>query len=74
VNDADRLSREPAMRCVVGDRPITGSAASASAQPDLSKEYRSANPAAGAGGLSGDSDGILLRKSGIVPSLFALGH
>jgi hypothetical protein len=29
VNDADRLSRDPAMRWVVGDRAITGSAASA---------------------------------------------
>src|SRR5215471_15896486 len=30
VNDAERLSRDPAMRWVVGDRAITGSAASAS--------------------------------------------
>ena len=30
VNDADRLSRDPAMRWVVGGRAITGSAASAS--------------------------------------------
>src|SRR5271168_3243258 len=30
VNDADRLYRDPAMRWVVGDRAITGSAASAS--------------------------------------------
>jgi Transposase DDE domain group 1 len=30
VNDADRLRRDPAMRWVVGDRAITGSAASAS--------------------------------------------
>jgi Transposase DDE domain group 1 len=30
VNDADRLCRDPAMRWVVGDRVITGSAASAS--------------------------------------------
>jgi hypothetical protein len=30
VNDADRLSRDPAMRWVVGDRAITGRAASAS--------------------------------------------
>src|SRR5713226_9179171 len=30
VNDADRLSRDPAMRWVVGDRAITGAAASAS--------------------------------------------
>ena len=30
VNDADRLSRDPAMRWVVGDQAITGSAASAS--------------------------------------------
>ena len=30
VNDADRLCRDPAMRCVVGDRAITRSAASAS--------------------------------------------
>src|SRR6202162_3697974 len=30
VNDADRLCRDPAMRWVVGDRAITGSAASAS--------------------------------------------
>jgi hypothetical protein len=29
VNDADRLCRDPAMRWVVGDRAITGSAASA---------------------------------------------
>ena len=29
VNDADRLCRDPAMRCVVGDRAITGPAASA---------------------------------------------
>ena len=30
VNDADRLCRDPAMRWVVGDRAIGGSAASAS--------------------------------------------
>ena len=30
VNDADRLCRDPAMRWVVGDRAITGCAASAS--------------------------------------------
>src|ERR1700732_2943903 len=30
VNDADRLCRDPAMRWVVGDRAITGAAASAS--------------------------------------------
>ena len=30
VNDAERLRRDPAMRWVVGDRAITGSAASAS--------------------------------------------
>jgi Transposase DDE domain group 1 len=30
VNDADRLCRDPAMRWVVGDRAITGSAASTS--------------------------------------------
>jgi Transposase DDE domain group 1 len=30
VNDADRLSRDPAMRWMVGDQAITGSAASAS--------------------------------------------
>jgi hypothetical protein len=30
MNDADRLCRDPAMRWVVGDRAITGSAASAS--------------------------------------------
>jgi hypothetical protein len=30
VNDADRLCRDPAMRWVVGNRAITGSAASAS--------------------------------------------
>jgi Transposase DDE domain group 1 len=30
VNDADRLCRDPAMSWVVGDRAITGSAASAS--------------------------------------------
>src|SRR5689334_19645307 len=30
VNDADRLCRDPAMRWIVGDRAITGSAASAS--------------------------------------------
>jgi hypothetical protein len=30
VNDAERLSRDPAMRWVVGDRAITGFAASAS--------------------------------------------
>src|SRR3712207_7685230 len=30
VNDADRLRRDPAMRWVVGDRAISGSAASAS--------------------------------------------
>jgi hypothetical protein len=29
VNDAERLCRDPAMRWVVGDRAITGSAASA---------------------------------------------
>src|SRR3954453_4628666 len=30
VNDAERLCRDPAMRWVVGDRAVTGSAASAS--------------------------------------------
>ena len=30
VNDAERLRRDPAMRWVVGDRAITGCAASAS--------------------------------------------
>ena len=30
VNDAERLCRDPAMRWVVGDQAITGSAASAS--------------------------------------------
>ena len=30
VNDAERLCHDPAMRWVVGDRAITGSAASAS--------------------------------------------
>jgi len=30
VNDAERLCRDPAMRCVVDDRAITGSAASVS--------------------------------------------
>ena len=30
VNDAERLCRDPAMRWVVGERAITGSAASAS--------------------------------------------
>jgi hypothetical protein len=30
VNDAERLYHDPAMRCVVGDRAITGSSASAS--------------------------------------------
>jgi hypothetical protein len=30
VNDADRLCRDPAMRWMVGDQAITGSAASAS--------------------------------------------
>ena len=30
VNDGDRLCRDPAMRWVVGDRAITGSAASVS--------------------------------------------
>jgi hypothetical protein len=30
VNDADRLYRDPAMRWMIGDRAITGSAASAS--------------------------------------------
>jgi hypothetical protein len=32
VNDADWLCRDPAMSCVVGDRAITGSAASG--EPD----------------------------------------
>jgi hypothetical protein len=30
VNDAERLCRDPAMRWLVGDRAVTGSAASAS--------------------------------------------
>jgi hypothetical protein len=30
VNDADRLCRDPAMRWLVGDRAVTGPAASAS--------------------------------------------
>src|ERR687886_311235 len=36
VNDADRLSRDSAMRWVVGDRAVSGSAASAS-QPGFAR-------------------------------------
>jgi hypothetical protein len=30
VNDADRLARDPAIRCIVGDNPVNGRAASTS--------------------------------------------
>jgi hypothetical protein len=48
VNDADRLCRDPAMRWVVGDRAVTGSAASASQMGRLETEWltRSENLAA----------------------------
>jgi hypothetical protein len=39
VNDADRLCRDPAMRWVVGDRAVTGSAASASQMGRLETEW-----------------------------------
>ena len=39
VNDADRLCRDPAMRWVVGDRAVTGSAASASQIGRLETEW-----------------------------------
>jgi hypothetical protein len=40
VNDADRLCRDPAMRWVVGDRAITGSAASASQMGRFETKWR----------------------------------
>ena len=48
VNDADRLCRDPAMRWVVGDRAIIGSAASASQMGRFETEWlvRSDNVAA----------------------------
>ena len=48
VNDAERLCRDPAMRWVVGDRAITGSAASASQMGRFETEWltRPANFAA----------------------------
>src|SRR5262249_58789985 len=54
VNDAERLCRDPAMRWVVGDRAITGSAASASPKGPLETEGPSApqNPSA-LGALAG---------------------
>jgi hypothetical protein len=39
VNDADRLCRDPAMRWVVGDRAVTGSAASASQMGRFETEW-----------------------------------
>src|ERR1700693_193926 len=39
VNDAERLCRDPAMRWVVGDRAITGSAASASQMGRFETEW-----------------------------------
>src|SRR5260370_28954277 len=39
VNDADRLCRDPAMRWVVGDRAITGCAASASPMGRFETEW-----------------------------------
>jgi hypothetical protein len=39
VNDAERLSRDPAMRWVVGDRAITGCAASASQMGRFETEW-----------------------------------
>src|ERR1700694_1626746 len=39
VNDAERLCRDPAMRWVVGDQAITGSAASASQMGRLETEW-----------------------------------
>src|SRR6267154_5962538 len=41
VNDADRLRHDPAMRWVVGDRAITGSAASASQMGRFATEWLS---------------------------------
>ena len=48
VNDADRLCRDPAMRWVVGDRAINGTAASASQMGRFETEWltRSENLAA----------------------------
>src|SRR5438552_18355428 len=48
VNDADRLCRDPAMRWVVGDRAITGCAASASEMSHFETKWlsRSENLAA----------------------------
>jgi hypothetical protein len=39
VNDAELLCRDPAMRCVVGDRAITGPAASASQMGRFETEW-----------------------------------
>src|SRR6266849_7589031 len=39
VNDADRLCRDPAMRWVVGDRAVTGRAASASQMGRFETEW-----------------------------------
>jgi hypothetical protein len=39
VNDAERLSRDPAMRWVVGERAITGFAASASQMGRNNRRY-----------------------------------
>jgi len=41
VNDAERLCRDPVMRWVVGDRAITGSAASASQMGCLETKWQS---------------------------------
>src|SRR5437899_5633277 len=49
VNDADRLCRDPAMRWVVGDRAITGSAASASQMGRFETKWLS-RPEIGIGG------------------------
>src|SRR5271156_6730779 len=48
VNDADRLCRDPAMRWVVGDRAIVGTAASASQMGRFETEWltQPENPAA----------------------------
>ena len=54
LNDAERLCRDPAMRWVVGDRAISGSAASASqmgrfetkwlSRPEIRRSRRSSRP------------------------------
>src|SRR5499427_2300875 len=63
VNDAERLCRDPAMRWVVGDRAITGSAASASQTSRFETKWLSRGENLAAGGSTRCTTGGPRRPS-----------